>query len=422
MSIDRSPLAMLRCTVFFCALNMYFVVSAHGPKYNGSTLGRVWPRPQMQVKHKDLYTYDLEQFKVKITHGTCPLLTAAINRCIFNLKRLQKLIKKGANNWEIKTGNTNIKGPIKKLQVVLTNECEEYPQLDMDEAYTLTVSAKSRLNSASIWGIIRGLETFSQLFFLAADYRQICVYKTDIHDYPRYLHRGLLIDTSRHYLSLPHIFLTIKALAINKMNVFHWHMTKDQSLPYQKKVSPKLNQKGAFNSSSVYTNKDILNVIKYARERGVRVIPEYVPSHAHAYPNIIAECNRKNQSNITSGTMNPINDTTYKLIGRLFPIVQTLFKDKHFHLGGAEIDLPCWESNPIINKYLKDNNLKSRDLLAKLFLNISSLLRNDTAPIVWQDVFDNGVPLNLDTIVHVWKDDTKDMLRPMLQGYQVLYS
>lgn len=422
VSIDGTPFAMLRYTVI-CALKVYLIVSAQKSKYKGSTLSRVWPRPQMQVNHRDLYTYDPQLFEIEIIHKTCALLTEAVNRCTHNLKRLLKLVK----NLTSKTRSMSVNKPIVKLQVELTNECEEYPQLGMEESYSLTVLSISNLKSTSIWGIIRGLETFTQLFSLTADHREIYVNKTDIHDYPRYSHRGLLIDTSRYFIPLASIFKTIKAMAINKMNVLHWHMTDDLSFPYQSEVLSELSSKDAFNSSMVYTNSNILEVISYARERGVRVIPEFdVSSHTRlwgiAYPKIMAECHFDNKTNVTLGTMNPINETTYKLIRRLFNEVQNVFKDKYFYLGGNEIDFPCWESNPTINKYMKDNNLKSNELLAMFFMNVFALLQNDTSPIVWQDVFDNGVPLNLDTIVHVWKGDGKDILQPILRGYQVLCS
>lgn len=418
---------MLRCTVFLCVLNVYFVVSEQSSKYDGTTLGRVWPRPQMQVNHEDLYTYNPQNFDIVITQEKCALLTEAVSRCKFNLKRLQKIVTKYANNSEVKTGKKNINEPIQKLQVELTNECKEYPRLGMEEAYSLTVSAVSTLKSASIWGIIRGLETFSQLFFFTADYREICVYKTEIHDYPRYSHRGLLIDTSKHFFSLTSIFLIIKALAINKMNVLHWRMTGDERFSYRSDYLYEFKNLNLSRSSMMYTKKDISTVINYARERGVRVIPEFgVPSHTlswnFAIQNILADCYGNNQKNVTTGIMNPIHVGTYELLGRLFDEVQNVFKDKYLHLGGGEIDFSCWVSNPTIGTYMKENNLSNRDLLAKFFVNIFSLLQSDTVAIVWQDVFDNGVPLNVDTIVQVWKGAGESMLQPMLQGYQVLYS
>lgn len=416
---------MLLCTVFFCVLNAYFVLNAHGPKYNDLNFGRVWPRPQMQIKHKALYTYDPLVLEVNITNESCAILTEAINRCIFNMKSLQKLLENYTNISEVQNCNVSFIEPIQKLQVELTNECEEYPQFGMEEAYILIVSSISKLKSSSIWGIIRGLETFSQLFFITTDHTKICVHKTEIHDFPRYSHRGLLINTSRYFLSLSSIFMTIKALAINKMNVLHWHMTDDQSFSYKSEVLPELSRQGAFQSSMVYTKRDIQTVIDYARYRGIRVIPEFdVPTHTRswgrAFPKIITECD--NNTSETLGIMNPINDTTYKLVWRLLNEVQNVFQDKYFHLGGDEINFSCWESNPMISKYMKDQDLQSSDLLAMFFLNIIPMLKNNKSPIVWEDVFENGVPLHLDTIVQVRKGDGEQMVRPMIQGYQVLYS
>lgn len=422
-------MAMLRSVAVCYALNVYVVANALKPLYTGSlyvpTLGEVWPRPLQQIRYNNTYSFDPQIFKVTIMKETCAMLLGAINRCIFNLKSLQTIVikhgKKSENN-----DDKNKKEPMQKLHVTLTSECEEYPHLGMEEAYYLEVGIVSSLSSTSIWGIIRGLETFSQLFFVTPDDSEVCIRKTQINDSPRYSHRGLLIDTSRHFLSLTSILVTIKALAINKMNVLHWHMTDDQSFPYQSEILPALSRRGAFHSSMVYTKSDIQKVIDYARDRGIRVIPEFnVPSHTLswgvAFPHILAECYNENNEKLGSGVMNPIIEITYRLIRYLFAEVVEVFKDKYFHLGGDEVNFPCWESNPSINKYMKDNDMKSSDLLALFFKNTFPLVKNST-PIVWQEVFDEHVPLNFDALVQIWKGDGEAMLKPIQEGYYVLYS
>lgn len=116
----------------------------------------------------------------------------------------------------------------------------------------------------SIWGILRGLETFSQLVHLKTDgstvilnimtilmhmrliynvqfnYTQFVVQCTSILDYPKFRHRGFLLDTSRHYLPVQTIIKTLDAMSYSKMNVFHWHMVDDNSFPFQSSVFPNL--------------------------------------------------------------------------------------------------------------------------------------------------------------------------------------
>ncbi|XP_037295173.1 beta-hexosaminidase subunit beta isoform X2 [Manduca sexta] len=364
-----------------------------------------------------------------VTNHTCDILKNALER-YYNIWKKMHSTAKENNKWAKRKkrpkGDT-YQGDATQLSVVLEGECEEYPHFDMDESYDLKVNKKSSLESASIWGILRGLESFTQLLYFGNYYTEIHINATKISDYPDYKHRGLLIDTGRHYLSLDNILKTIDALSMNKMNVLHWHIVDDQSFPYQSTRFPDLSDKGAFHPSLVYTPADVAQVIGYAAARGVRVVPEIdVPSHTRswgiAYPQVLAKCYKKN-TEIGLGPLNPISSTTYKLLRELFEEVQGVFPDSYFHIGGDEVSLGCWESNPNIKKYMNKHHMTITQLHSKFMLKALNILRNDTRAIVWQEVFDNGVPLSNDTLIQVWNYNwVREMVKILSAGHRVVFS
>ncbi|NXK52892.1 HEXB hexosaminidase, partial [Chauna torquata] len=176
---------------------------------------------------------------------------------------------------------------LSQLQVVIASRepgCDGYPHLASNEAYHLTVTEPvAILKADEVWGALRGLETFSQLVH-EDDYGSFLVNESDIYDFPRFAHRGILLDTSRHYLPLKSILTNLDAMAFNKFNVLHWHIVDDQSFPYQSIYFPELSNKGAYSYNHIYTPTDVRLVIEYARLRGIRVIPEFdTPGHTQSW-------------------------------------------------------------------------------------------------------------------------------------------
>nr|XP_044600825.1 beta-hexosaminidase subunit alpha [Equus asinus] len=126
---------------------------------------------------------------------------------------------------------------------VATPGCDQLPSLESAENYTLTINDEQNfLFSETVWGALRGLETFSQLVWRSPE-GTFFINKTEIEDFPRFPHRGLLLDTSRHYLPLSSILNTLDVMAYSKFNVFHWHMVDDPSFPYESFTFPELTRK-----------------------------------------------------------------------------------------------------------------------------------------------------------------------------------
>ncbi|XP_045452690.1 beta-hexosaminidase subunit alpha-like [Melitaea cinxia] len=422
---------MLKLVIFLvCFAGIFaenFWIIKPGPKYP-PTKGEVWPKPQYQIKENTFYILIPRQFEFKATDQTCDDLTTVVERYSFILSKIGDGTGKRVDRSDRgKVSEGLYKGHLKKLEIVLTQACEAYPHLHMDESYNLTVSATSTLHSRSLWGVMRGLETFAQLFYLSDDRNEIRINTTQIYDFPRYKHRGLLLDTSRHFISVTNILKTLDAMEMNKMNVFHWHIVDDQSFPYRSEKYPELSNVGAFDSSMTYSKEDIQTVIEFARIRGIRVIPEFdVPGHTaswgSSHPHLLTECYQGNRV-VGLGPMDPTKNSTYQLLRELFHEVQTLFPDSYFHIGGDEVGLDCWKSNPELREFMKTNKLTVSDLHALFIRKVIPLLVDNSKLIVWQEVFDEGVSLTKDTLIQVWKYNwISEMINILESGHKLIFS
>ncbi len=154
------------------------------------------------------------------------------------------------------------------------NECG-YPRHEDDEQYTIDIipASPAKITAKTVWGGLRAIETFSQLVYQNELTKEFLINVTLISDFPRYKYRAMLLDSARHFQPKKIILANLDAMAYNKFNVFHWHIVDDQSFPFESKVFPELT-KSAYSPKHVYTQKDVSDVIEYARMRGIRVIPE----------------------------------------------------------------------------------------------------------------------------------------------------
>jgi hexosaminidase len=164
-------------------------------------------------------------------------------------------------------------------------------------------------------GFLRGFETYSQIFSPQQDGSYFVEgIPIVIDDAPEFKWRGLMIDSSRHFLPVSLIKKTIDGLLFNKMNILHWHIIDQDSFPLQVPTVPELNQYGKVGGS--YSPADVKEVINYAKLRGVRVIVEIdTPAHTHSwgrsdkYHENIVRCN-----NVYTGQFDPTLDSTYFLV------------------------------------------------------------------------------------------------------------
>ncbi|XP_058447014.1 beta-hexosaminidase subunit beta-like [Malaya genurostris] len=315
------------------------------------------------------------------------------------------------------------------MKIDLKAPCESLPHLGMDESYEIYINDdQASIESHSIWGILRGLESFSQMVVLSDDGSALRINATTIFDRPRFSHRGLLVDTSRHFIAVCTLIKILDGMAYNKLNVFHWHIVDDHSFPYQSKVYPELSAQGAYHPSLVYTPEDVQKVIEEARLRGIRVMTEFdTPGHTRswgvAHPELLTKCHEQYEGRL--GPMDPTKESTYTFLFNLFQEVVKVFPDQYIHLGGDEVGFECWASNSDIMEYMKQNRLYSFEMLEEKFIQrvVDQIDALNRSSLVWQEVYVNGVRLPDGTVVHVWTGNRQDLLhRITLEGLPALLS
>src|ERR1043165_5217792 len=158
---------------------------------------------------------------------------------------------------------------------------QDVPSVSENESYRLDITDRQALLSAPTGvGGIRGLETVLQL--LNSDRRGFFLPGVKIQDQPRFPWRGLLIDVGRHFEPMEVLKRNLDAMAAVKLNVFHWHLTEDQGFRVESKKFPKLHQLGS--DGNYYTQDQIREIVAYARDRGIRVVPEFdIPGHSTSW-------------------------------------------------------------------------------------------------------------------------------------------
>lgn len=212
------------------------------------------------------------------------------------------------------------------MQFAFVRTCiYSYVHFQLQTAPTDQLSIQSpdeaTLAAQSVWGALRGLESFSQLLHIAADTMSLRLNLTDIEDAPRFPHRGLLLDTARHYMPMDTIRTLLDGMAYSKLNVFHWHIVDDQSFPYQSQRFPELSRNAAYHpTNAVYTPNDTAAIIQYARLRGIRVLveldtPGHVRSWGVSHPELLTECGGDWAGKL--GPLNPAEERVYPFVEEL---------------------------------------------------------------------------------------------------------
>jgi hexosaminidase len=317
---------------------------------------------------------------------------------------------------------------------------------DNDERYTLQVTPSSvKIEGDSYRGTFLGMQTVLQLLPLTKA-TKLPVQAIAIEDYPRFGYRGMHLDVSRHFFPVEYIKRYIDLLALHKLNTFHWHLTDDQGWRIEIKKYPKLTSIGAYRNGTIigrypgkgndaihyggfYTQEEIKDVVQYAANRFIDVIPEIeMPGHSSAaiaaYPEL--SCFPSEPTKAPAGTAwsGPIegkqvqqawgvfddvycagNEETFHFLQDVLDEVMPLFPSKYVHIGGDENPKGNWKRCPKCQQRMKEHKLKNELELQSYFTQRMEKYINSKGKkiIGWDEVLEGG--LAPDATVMSWRGE-----------------
>ena len=272
---------------------------------------------------------------------------------------------------------------------ISANELEASPSVSMDESYCLSLAeGVIALSSNTVWGALRGLATLAQL----ARHGQLFA-GLSIDDNPRFPWRGLLLDVARHFFPVQSLMSVIDGLAALKMNVLHLHLSDDQAFRFPSAAFPKLA------SDEHYSIDELHGLVRYAADRGVRVIPEldmpgHVTSWLTAYPEWGSEPTTPSlRFGVHQACLNPLNESVYDAIAILLSELAEVFPDDYVHVGGDEVSPAWWLRDPTIATYLEDHGMTTHDLQNAFLVRVCAMVRKlGKQPIGWDEILHPDMP------------------------------
>jgi hexosaminidase len=312
------------------------------------------------------------------------------------------------------------------LTVHTDHASKEVQELGEDESYMLSITADgAKIEAPTPLGAMHGLQTFLQLVEVSPD--GFAAPALTIQDKPRFPWRGLMIDVGRHFISLDILKRNLDGLEAVKMNVFHWHLSEDQGFRAESKKFPKLHTLGS--DGLYYTQDEIRELIAYARDRGIRVVPEFdMPGHSTAWfvghPELASGPGPyaiERRWGVFDPAMDLTSEKTFKFLDELVAEMTKLFPDHYFHIGGDEVNGKQWDANPKIQEFKKSHNLPNNEALQAYFSErIQKIVaKHGKAVVGWDEVFIPGVPK--DIVIQSWRGQAS-LAQAAAQGYHGILS
>ncbi len=325
-------------------------------------------------------------------------------------------------------------GQTQNATMIIEIQEEAVLGLDNDESYELEIlTDKVSLKAQTDIGALRGLSTLKQLISVqngAYGFPQV-----RIKDAPRFPWRGLMLDVSRHFMPVEVVKRNLDAMAFVKLNVLHWHLSDDQGFRVEVKSLPNLHERAS--DGMYYTQEQIRDIVRYADERGIRVVPEFdVPGHATAiltaYPEYASNLNLRysleRNSGIFDPTLDPTNEEVYTFLDTLFKEVAPLFPDTYFHIGGDENEGKHWDENSQIQRFMAENEIPDNHELQTYFnIRLEKILNGYGKKLMgWEEIMTPNMPKT--ALIHSWRgvnegmEPGESLIKAVKNGYQTILS
>lgn len=311
-----------------------------------------------------------------------------------------------------------------------------------EEGYCLEVtSGSAKITAPASKGVFYGLQSLLQLMAPGPDGKTVSVPEVSVEDYPRFSWRGLMLDVSRTFMSVPLVKRYIDLMASYKLNVLHFHLTDDQGWRLEIRKYPRLTSVGSkfdpeFNEmGGYYTREDIMDLVEYASLRNVMIVPEIeLPGHACAaiasYPELSCRGVRPVIHPFVEGPgiheeiMCAGKPEVYSFIFDVLDEVAAMFPSRYIHIGGDEAPKKEWEECPHCQRMMEENHLDNEEELQGLFVrkigaHLASLGKR---PVGWDEITEGG-PLSGDEVIMYWRGGMDERIAGLAQeGFSIVSS
>ncbi|MCK9413744.1 MAG: family 20 glycosylhydrolase [Prolixibacteraceae bacterium] len=330
-----------------------------------------------------------------------------------------------ATGYEVKISSQSPKAVVK----LILNKSEN--KIIGSEGYQLTITSKNIIIQANhAAGLFYGVQTLMQLFpneiesSVAVHHVKWQAPCVTITDYPRFGWRGLMLDVSRHFFTKQEVKEFIDQMARYKLNLFHWHLTDDNGWRLEIKAFPKLTEKGAWRIEGTglyggfYTQEDIKEVVQYARDRYVNILPEVdIPGHSYAavvsYPEISCTPDARQYKlrgdtrimdwkpdytfeAFVDNTFCPANEKAYTFLDTVFTEMAALFPFEYIHVGGDECAKNFWKKSDAVKALMVKEGLMTMQEVQSYFeKRVGQIIASKGKKLIgWDEILEGGLADN----------------------------